>query len=231
MESLPKLLQTVLNQLLGEKDLNQWHMQCHGETVYINLRFTPHGQCSTGDSLPFMPGWRQKSPCEKRRDAERLSSWQNRRDSNTSVKNAKAKDNINSSGVGTFMPKYSEQSSNSTVHVGHGRPSTSQTVDYTDSDDLSDPIPDHNTTKQSADYMSTNPTMEYTPKQSFPTQRKRTSNTGYVFQADHKKYNITDNSDSDSEVQDSCDDTTIQEPLSAKYHSVTKCQFDMDTLD
>ena len=176
-----------------------------------------------------MPGWRQKSPSEKRRDAERLSSWQNRRDSNISVKTADAKGNINSSGVGKFMPNYREQSKNSTTHLGHGQPAMSQTVDYTDSDDLCDPILDHNTTKQSADFMSTNPVMDSTPKQSFHSQRKGTYNKVYVFQPDHEKYHVADSSD--GAVQDNCDDTILQKHLSSKYHSVTQHHVDMDTLD
>ena len=228
MELLPKLLQTVLSQLLDEKDLNQWNMQCNGDTVYVNLRFTQHGQCA-GSNSPFMPGWRPKSPSEKRRDAERLSSWQNRRDSNSSVKNAEENGNIDSSGVGTFVPNYSGQSKNSTAHVGHGQPATSQTVDSTDSDDLCDPVPDHNTTKQSADSLSTNPVMgaTCTPKQSFPRQRKETLNKMNVLQSDYN-YNVID---SQSEEQDSCDDIILQEQFSSTYHSVKQCHVDMDTLD
>ncbi len=79
MEYLPKLLKIAMDQLFEEKELHNWNIQSHGETVYINMKFVSHG---FDTSTPAPMGFRKKSPAEKRRDSQRLLSFQNsKRDS------------------------------------------------------------------------------------------------------------------------------------------------------
>ena len=74
MEYLPKVLKIAMDQLFEEKELHNWNIQSHGETVYINMKFVSHG---FDTSTPAPMGFRKKSPAEKRRDSQRLLSFQN----------------------------------------------------------------------------------------------------------------------------------------------------------
>ena len=76
VDHLPKLLKTAIDQLLQEKELGQWNIQASGETVYVNMKFVPHGLHM---STPVPTGFRKKSPSEKKRDSYRMSAWQERK--------------------------------------------------------------------------------------------------------------------------------------------------------
>ena len=76
MQYLPKLLLTTLNQILDENNLSQWNMQVNNGVVYVNLKFIQEGH--VGQSTPA-PGFRRKSPSEKKRDFQRLSTWQDKK--------------------------------------------------------------------------------------------------------------------------------------------------------
>ena len=244
MESLPKLLVTILNQLLEEKDLNQWNVQANGDTVYVNLKFTQHGQ-STNDSPPSMPGWRRKSPSERRRDSQRLSSWQSQRESNVPFVSVR-KTELNSDNLNTgdstspFMANYSQQSDNGKSHVGHGRPAMSH-VDSTatDSDDLfeSDPLmPDQNKTHRSADRMSTITAMNENPqtsKDATPIDMTFCESTHEIFYEMQKgtadELKMSQTSDRNYHV---CDKPIICEnPANTKQCEITQYEVDMDKLD
>ena len=76
IQYLPKLLLTTLNQILDENNLSQWNMQVNNGVVYVNLKFIQEGHVC--QSTP-VPGFRRKSPSEKKRDSQRLSTWQDKK--------------------------------------------------------------------------------------------------------------------------------------------------------
>ena len=64
---------------MSEKNLGTWNMQVNAEVVYLNLKFIPEGHI---DRSTPAPGFHKKSPSEKSRDYQKLSSYKGKSSNN-----------------------------------------------------------------------------------------------------------------------------------------------------
>lgn len=81
-EHFPKVLQVTLEQLVCDYNLSKWNLQAHGNgTYYVNLCFMAEGGRDNSKTVGM--GLRNKTPSQRRRDAQRLKLWERQKISNS----------------------------------------------------------------------------------------------------------------------------------------------------